>query len=419
MLEQVFTDHWIIQQHRTGPLGKYSDLLATHLIEAGYCTPDLTRRFGVISDLNRWLNKSSLALSDLSPEKVEAFCRYRKRKVRSFYASGDHATLQTLLTILRKDGLIPAKVTACKWGAEIEQAVTPFRQYLAHEKGFSESALTRYVTCVSQLLRECFDDKPVFLPALAAADLSRFIGERAQVWSAKSMQTAASALRAFLRFAFTNGDTPHDLSGSIPALPSWRAQRLPETLEQPDVLKLLAACDKRTKKGLRDYALLLLIVRLGVRASEVLQLSLDDINWQEATLLIRGKGPRQAELPLPDDVGKALVAYLTRARPPAQSRKIFLRLRAPFRALNHASSISTIVCRALAAAQLNPRRKGAHLLRYTAASECLRQGASLPQIGELLRHRSIDTTAIYAKVDLSRLTEIARLWPIAERRREP
>jgi site-specific recombinase XerD len=419
MLEQVFTDHSTIQQHRNGPLGNYSDRLASHLISVGYCPADLTRRFGVISDLNRWLKKCSLALSDLSPDQVDAFCRYRRRKVRRFYRSGDHATLQMLLTILRKDGLIPPKLIASKWGAEIEQAVAPFRQYLAHEKGFSESALTKYVTSVSQLLRECFADQPLSLPMLTVADLSRFIRGRAQVWSPRSMQTAASAWRAFLRFAFANGHTPRDLSGSIPASPSWRGQRLPDFLAQRDVLKLLASCDKRTKKGLRDYAILLLMVRLGLRASEVLRLSLDDLNWREATLLIRGKGPRQAELPLPDDVGQALVAYLTSARPPAQRREVFLRSRAPFLALNHASSISTIVGRALAAAHLNPRRKGAHLLRYTAASESLRQGASLPEVGELLRHRSLDTTAIYAKVDLSRLTEIARPWPIAERRRRP
>ena len=206
---------------------------------------------------------------------------------------------------------------------------------------------------------------------------------------------------------------PRDLSVCIPSVPSWRGRHLPESLDQREVLRLLGSCDRRTKNGIRTYALLLMLVRLGLRASEVAHLSLDDIDWRTGTISVCGKGRRKAALPLPDDVGRALVAYIKRARPNVACRRVFLTARAPYRALAEAGTVNTTVRRALIKARLNPQVKGSHLLRYTAATECLRRGGTLPEVRELLRHRSVDTSAIYAKVDLQRLTALARPWPAA------
>ncbi len=411
MLEKIFKSDWIIREYRIGPLGKYSEELASKFIEEGHAHYDLRRRFGVVSDLNRWLQRQKLPLSRFTEAKIAEFVKYREEKSPNFYRNGASTALRQLLQILRERKAIPKATVVHKWGKKIENSIVAFTTYLRSEKGFSETSLIRYGNCACQFLFECYGAKRITLSTLKADDITQFIIRCNKRFSPKNTQTIASIMRAFLRFLFVNGDLRKDFSKCIPSIPCWRGQHLPEFLEQKDVVSLLKSCNRKTKKGIRNYALLLLFVRLGLRASEVMRLLLDDIAWEQGILLIRGKGRKAAKLPLPQDVGKALVAYIKRARPHCKSRQLFLRSRAPYRGLIRSSSVSTIVRRALIAADLNPKRKGAHLLRYTAATECLRQGATLCEVGELLRHRSIDTTAIYAKVDLTRLGELAQSWP--------
>ena len=195
-------------------------------------------------------------------------------------------------------------------------------------------------------------------------------------------------------------------------MPSWRAAYLPVFLVKSETKKLLRTCDRRTLKGRRNYAILLLLMHLGLRASEVLNLTLDNINWDMGELEIIGKGRKRRVLPLSDDVGTALTSYIRYARPKCLDRQVFIRSRAPYKSLGHPSSISMIVRKALIAAALKPQQMGALLLRYTAATETLRNGATLFEVGELLGHCSIDTTAIYTKIDVVALKELAKQWPI-------
>jgi len=203
-----------------------------------------------------------------------------------------------------------------------------------------------------------------------------------------------------------------ELANCIPSMPNLRASYLPVFLVKSEVKQLLKTCDRRTKIGSRNYAILLLLVRLGLRASEVMNLSLDDINWDQGELDICGKGRKHRVLPLSDDVGHALASYLRYARPKSIDRQVFIRSRAPYRGLHNATNISSIVRRTLSVAGLNPKQTGAHLLRYTVAMETLNKGATLFEIGQLLGHCSIDTTALYTKIDVSGLRELAEPWPI-------
>ena len=220
------------------------------------------------------------------------------------------------------------------------------------------------------------------------------------------------ALRSFLRYLLMIGKIKIELANCIPAVPGRRSTHLPVFLVKSESKKLLKTCDRRTPKGRRNYALLLLLIRLGLRASEVRNLTLDNINWELGELDINGKGRKHRILPLPSDAGKALAFYIRYARPKCLDRQVFIRSCPPYKGLCHSSSISTIVRSALIAAGLHPQQKGAHLLRYTAAMETLSNGATLFEIGELLGHCSINTTAIYTKIDVVALRELAKPWPI-------
>lgn len=220
-----------------------------------------------------------------------------------------------------------------------------------------------------------------------------------------------TTLRSFFRFLFQEGETTTNLAGAVPTIRSWQLSGIPKYIDPGDVQRTIDGCDLTHPAGRRDRAMLLLIARLGLRASEVMALSLDDIDWRKGVLTIHGKGRLHDRLPLPADVGKALAVYLRRGRPACDSRKVFVRLRAPHRAFTNSATISTIVKRALHRVGLNPPLKGAHLLRHSLATGMLRGGASLAEIGQVLRHRSPNTTEIYAKVDISGLRTIARTWP--------
>ena len=202
-----------------------------------------------------------------------------------------------------------------------------------------------------------------------------------------------------------------DLSAAVPGVAGWRLTHLPKALSIGQVEQLLASCDRRTPAGRRDYAILMLLARLGLRGGEVSALTLDDIDWEHGEIAIRGKGQRLARLPLPADVGTSIADYLRRDRPVCSTRRVFIRIRAPRRGFVSPSVICCVVRRALKRASLDPAFKGAHLLRHSLATDLLRRGASLTEIGQVLRHSQPDTTQIYAKVEITALRAIALPWP--------
>lgn len=230
---------------------------------------------------------------------------------------------------------------------------------------------------------------------------------------APSLPASLTALRSLLRFLFLAGTTTANLVYAVPSAPRWRQARLPKALAPAEIRVLLATCDRRTTVGRRNYAALLLMLRLGLRAGEVAALLLNDIDWKAGEIVVHGKGGTVSKLPLPADVGEALVAYLCRPRRRPACRSVFVQVRAPFRPAR-ASTIGAVACAAFAAAGIQPG--GGHRLRHTAATQMLRKGASLSEIAQVLRHRHFDTTAIYAKVDRSRLRGLARPWPKLDQR---
>jgi site-specific recombinase XerD len=215
----------------------------------------------------------------------------------------------------------------------------------------------------------------------------------------------------FLRFLIAEGHCPAALLGAIPTLAHWRLSSLPRHLPPEDVERLIASCDVSSPVGLRDRAIMLLLARLGLRAGDIVGLRLQDIDWKNAWISVCGKGRQQTRLPLSREVGGAIVAYLQEGRPSANTDTLFLRSRAPFRALGSHCAVSVLVDRAIRRTGIErPSRGAAHLLRHSLASSMLRQGASLQDIAAVLRHRSVQTTQIYAKVDVTALMQIAQPW---------
>jgi len=296
-------------------------------------------------------------------------------------------------------------------GNACSRIAAEFHSYLSEEIGRSPSTAKNYVPFADQFLMERFQKRTPVLSLLRASDVTGFVIRHAHQLSPVRAGIMVTALRSFFRYLLHRGAIATDLAGCVPAVPNWSLSTLPRFLPAPTVEKLLKRCNRKTAVGRRNHAILLLLARLGVRAGEVINLSLDDIDWASGQITIHGKGGRSAPLPLPADVGTALAAYLRRDRPPSASRRVFLRHRAPLTGFANPSTLSSIVRRALQQAGIESAHMGAHVLRHSLATSMLRNGGSLDEIGELLRHQSPNTTAIYAKVDVAALHTLALPWP--------
>jgi site-specific recombinase XerD len=396
------------QRLHAGPFGVHIEVFATLLVGRGYARSTTKEHVRLVADLGRWLGQKQLDASDLDERRVAQFLQHRQRRGRMPRSNG--ATLRVLLELLRGAGVL--RPATPKAEGPIEQIEHVFAQYLAQERGLSAASEANYLPIVRRLLSWRFGTgRPLRLDQLCSEDIGRFVVREVRTVSPGRAKLIVTALRAFLRWLHLRGDTSTDLAGSVPRVADWRLTTLPKSITPEQVEHLLKQSNRRTVVGQRDYAILLLLARLGLRAGEVVAMELDDLDWETGELLVRGKGGRHARLPLPHDVGVAIATYLRYGRPNCSTRRVFVRARAPRLGFANSIAISTIVARALTRAGLDPLRKGAHLLRHTLACTMLRHGASLSEIGEILRHRSPDTTAIYAKVDLAALRALAPTWP--------
>lgn len=405
MVDQFFSDPVSLQRLHLGPLGPHIDAFARHLSERGYARRTTEEKIRVVSSFSRWLQKRNRAVEDVDEQAVSAFLRYRRRNGPSLH--GVPPTLQDLLTHLRTVGIIPSVQREHSPLYAIEGC---FARYLTEERGLAKPTLDNYLRIVRLFLSERFGTKPIALDELTPKDSTRFILRRTNRISPRRAQLLTTGLRSFFRFLYERGTISMDLAPSVPSVANWRLADLPKFLEPEQVERLLKACNRATPVGRRDYAVLLLLARLGLRAGEIVHMELDDLDWENGELMVRGKSIRQDRLPIPKDVGQALAAYLSNGRTRCPSRRVFLRLKAPQQGFTGSAAICDIVRRALGRADLHPERKGSHLLRHSLAVTMLRGGASLAEIGEILRHQLPSTTEIYTKVDMAALGTLALPW---------
>ncbi len=407
MTHLFFTDPKTIQRLHEGPLGIHIDAYAALLLRHGYRRQSACNQIRLVADLSRWFHRKGVAASDLNAQRVQSYLSYRKRHLRPH--RGDASALAKLLCLLRETGVVNSEMSpTVSEGQRIEEN---FKRYLSQERGLSSATLVNYLPFVRQFLVERFGAGRIHLAHLHAADITGFVQRHAHDLSPGRAKLMVTALRAFLRHLRYQGDIATDLAACVPCVPNWSFSTLPKFLLPGQVQRILEHCDQRTPSGKRDYAILLLLARLGLRAGEVVALTLDDIDWEQSRITLRSKGGRWAQLPLPAEVGEALACYLKQGRPHCASRRVFIRQRAPQVGFANSIAICSLVERALVRAKIDSPREGAHLFRHTLATEMLRQGASLSEIGQLLRHQHPNTTTLYAKVDLASLRTLALPWP--------
>jgi len=315
------------------------------------------------------------------------------------------------MQLLHAHCLLPEEVTRSPDNPH-QRIENDYDRYLSEERGLSVSTRVNYRFFIQRFLAfHQYGNDSAFFAALNADNVIQFIHNQAEHLTPKRAGLMVTALRSFLRYLRHRGYITKDLAACVPAIPNWQFSTLPKFLQPGQVQQVLSQCDRRTAQGRRDYAILLLLARLGLRACEIVSMTLDDIHWQVGEISIHGKGNRSALLPLPPDVGEAVAAYLEIDRPTCSTRSVFIRMKAPRRGFANSEAISTIVARTLKRAGIDSPHTGAHLFRHTLATEMLRQGSALTDIALLLRHSSINTTVLYAKVDLTALQTLAQPWP--------
>ncbi len=392
-----------------GPLAPYRDGLWAFLLSEGYTPLSSRNLLHLAAHVSRWLFGTGYQLEGLCPERVEEYLRHRRRAGYRYHSS--RRSLDPMLRFLQSIGVLPiSKVTATE-ETPLDEVLREYEQFLVHERGMVSEAVQRYVGFARRFLSGSFGDGVLEFGSLTAVDVTSFVQRESSSCSVAYAKLKVTALRSVLRYLRVRGDLTTDLAAAVPSVSGRRLSGLPRSLKPDEVKKLLQSCDRRRHVGRRDYAVLLLLVRLGLRAGEVAALRLGDVDWDRGEIVVHGKGNREDSLPLPHDVGEAMASFLKRRHSRRSSRRIFLQVRAPFRDMTR-QTVGSIVRQA--GQRCGIPSIGSHRLRHTAATQMLRRGASLPEIAQVLRHRHPDTTAIYAKVDRDALRPLCRPWPGGE-----
>ncbi len=407
MLDSLFKCGAAARRLRSGPFGPWLDSFTGWMANLGYTAWSCRSCVVLVADLGRWMAKHKKVVSTLDESAISAYVDERKTQRER---RGDAAL--RFLKYLRAEG-IAAPRPHMPDRSPIAICCGRYEEHLRRERGACDGTVEGYAAVVRAFLRCRFSDGPVDPRRLKAGDVQKYMLDHARTLSPRWIGFLGAALRSFSRFLFARGETPSDLSKGILVPRTTRLSGVPKYLPAEEVEKLLDACDLKTGTGRRNHAILLLLARLGLRAGEVARLELGDIRWRSGEIVVRGKGDYVDRMPLLEEVGKALALYLVKDRPKSSSRRLFFRRCAPLRPLVGREAISTVVRTTLEKAGLHPPVRGAHLLRHSLGTRMIRGGASMAEIGEVLRHHSPGTTEIYAKVDFEALRSLAQAWSLA------
>ena len=410
MLSHFFESPARIRGIRSGPSGTLIESFADYLFQDGYAELSARRHIRSAEHIVRWANRGDLPVSKLDDRALTRFGDHLKRCRCGRYCRSNRVEILAgaRLFLRHSQGLDPTLSRRPSPADSMPVLLQSFCRWMREHRGTSHQTLYNYGLPIRELIRRLGGDPS----KLDAQGLRKFVLNRSRNAGWATAKRCTTALRMFLHFLIAEGWCRAGLLGAVPTLAHWRLSSLPRYLPAEAVERVIDSCDVSAPTGKRDRAILLLLARLGLRAGDIVQMRLQDIDWKEAWVHVSGKNRRQTRLPLTKEVGEAIVSYLQKSRPQSRTDLLFLRSRAPFRGFRSHPAVSVIVARAFLRAGIKrPGRGAAHLLRHSVASSMLRQGASLQEIGALLRHRSVETTQIYAKIDVTALQQIAQPWP--------
>lgn len=391
----------------SGPLAPYEAGFTKWLGHKGYAPTVVRTHQRRVIHLSEWMHTAGIDVAGFGPATVDAFISAQSTIGR--FPGWRAGSWAALLEYLRSMG-VPLADPPAPVVTAVDVLLAQFAEYEATERGLAARSIVRTVCAVRPFVECRMREGPCGLEQLTAAEVISFVVEQSHR-APRSLAHLVPALRSLLRYLHVTGVTPVGLASAVPTMARWKLAGLPKALPDEQVRALLASCDPETEVGQRDRAILTMMWRLGLRIGEVAALRLEDIDWRRGELVITGKGPRCERLPLPSDVGEAVVSYLTGWRPKTEARHVFVCALAPHGRMFR-TTVTNVVARAARRAGLGVMH--AHRLRYSAATAMLGAGASLEEIGQVLRHRNALTTTIYAKVDTAVLRRIARPWPGSE-----
>ena len=407
MIEQFYSRSETITRLRSGPLGSHIDRFVETLEKQGYSPNVIRQKIHAVGALGQWLVGQHIDITSLDEQCILAFVEHRRRE--RCHLDGEPAALRELLRYLRQVGVVhSSEPTKADMRDPVEKA---YADYLANERGLMAPTIRYNLFTARRFLSERFASGPFDCRSLCATDVTQFTLRHAHSYKLRSARTMLASLRVFLRFLYLRGETPNDLTGCVFRVADWHLAGLPSFLEPRQVEHLLQCVDQTARSGLRDYSIMLLLARLGLRGGEVVALAFEDIDWDAGAITVRGKSSWHNRLPVPQDVGEALVRYLRHGRPRCSSRKVFVRSVAPYGGLLTSSAITGMVRYHLGRAGLHPGKKGAHVLRHSLATRMIRGGNTLDEIGDILGHQFHSSTEIYAKVATTALRLLAQPWP--------
>lgn len=411
MLEQYFSAPKTLWRLRAGLSGPYIDGFALWLAGQGYGEPTVIRYLRAAAHLGQFLQLQNKGLGDIDSSTPTTFFRHLGT-CRCPHSNGGRRNHHPFFGAKCYCGYL-MRMGVCSWptsesiGAPEPEVVADFSRWLRKHRGSSDSTIRQYCRCAVDMLDALGNDPSVW----RAAGIHDYFINRAGQSRVGPAEKLVTSMRAVLRYLSVRGLCQADLGYAVPAIAAWRLAELPRYLTEEQVDRIIAACDGESLRRRRDRAIVLLLARLGLRAGDVAGMRISDIEWEAGTLRVLGKGRYQVRLPLPQEVGDAIVAYLECRPKVADCDHLFVRNIAPFRAFLRGDGVSNVVRRAMKRAGVTTPAKGAHALRHAAATQMLRHGVPLDQIGLVLRHRGIDTTAYYAKADVHLLKQIAQPWP--------
>lgn len=398
----------------SGPLAEHLDAYVAWLVKSQYATSYIRIKVLHVLAFDRWLEQHDIAMCNLNESHIARYQRRRSHRYGLRHIETrrrELCDLEHLLIFFRQHGICALPLATHQ--TQIDIIASEFERYLQSERGLANATVSHYTTTARQFLADRFGADQVSIHTLLPTDVIEFIRRQSAHLRPSAVKGVVTGLRSFLRYAQYCGQIEARLVASVPAVATWTTTpKLPKAISAEHAKLAIDSCDSRTAVGRRDRAVLLILSRLGLRAGEIIKLRLDDIDWDVAQLRVRGKGRHESLLPLPVDVGKAIAAYLKSGRPTSDDRSLFLRSIAPIRGLKEDSDgVGSIVCRALRRAKVDAPHMGSHQFRHALAVRMLQRGASLTEIGEVLRHRSPQFTSIYARVDVEALRTIVFAWP--------